>query len=60
MIFMSPLVLVQRSLKRAQRLQDAQLLMARNEGLVSQHPTVHRYTSLSHKEFSEAVRDNWL
>ena len=57
---MSPLVLVQRKLNRAKRISDAQFLMAKTEGRSADHLSKPSFAGLSHKEFADAARDNWL
>ena len=57
---MSPLVLVQRKLNRAKRISDAQFLMAKTEGRSADHLNKPGFAGLSHKEFADAARDNWL
>ena len=58
---MSPLVQVQRTLQKQQRLQAARFLMARSEGSVdrlfnSSLPATASRHDVSH----QAMRDNWL
>jgi hypothetical protein len=57
---MSPLVIVQRKLNRAKRISDAQFLMAKNEGRSADHLSKPSFSGLSHREFADAARDNWL
>ena len=57
---MSPLVIVQRKLNRAKRISDAQFLMAKNEGRSADHLSKPSFSGLTHREFADAARANWL
>ncbi|MED5383982.1 MAG: hypothetical protein VX481_05480 [Cyanobacteriota bacterium] len=58
---MSPLVQVQRALKKQQRLQAARFLMARSEGSVDRWFSSSLPASAARHDVShQAMRDNWL
>ena len=58
---MSPLSLIQKRVKRKQRLEGARFLMAKAEG--SFEPQVHhplQFTALNNAGSYRIMRDNWL
>ncbi|WP_156918637.1 hypothetical protein [Synechococcus sp. CC9616] len=58
---MSPLVQVQRSLQKQQRLQAARFLMARSEGSVDRlFSSSIPASAYRHDVSHQAMRDNWL